>query len=60
LASRRWPIRPPIATASPSKAVADLQHEPQTTVSISQHTGRGTLAGAFTGVALWTLLNEAA
>ena len=40
-------------------ALADLQHESQTTVTISQHTGHGTLAGAFTGVSLWTLLQEA-
>lgn len=40
-------------------ALADLQHEPQTTVTISQKTGHGTLAGAFSGVALWTLLSEA-
>ena len=39
--------------------LADLQHEPQTTVTVSQHTGHGTLAGAFTGVLLWTLLQEA-
>ena len=40
-------------------ALADLQHEPQTSVTISQHTGHGTLAGAFAGVPLWTLLQEA-
>ncbi len=40
-------------------ALADLQHEPQTTVTVFMHTGHGTLAGAFTGVSLWTLLNEA-
>ena len=40
-------------------AVSDLQHEPQTTVTISQHTGHGTLAGVFTGVPLWALLQEA-
>jgi DMSO/TMAO reductase YedYZ molybdopterin-dependent catalytic subunit len=40
-------------------APADLRHEPQTTVSISQHTGHGTLSGSFTGVSLWTLLREA-
>lgn len=40
-------------------ALADLQHEQQTTVTISQHTGHGTLSGAFTGVSLWTVLNEA-
>ena len=40
-------------------ALSDLQHEPQTTVTISQHTGHGTLAGAFSGVPLWTLLREA-
>jgi hypothetical protein len=39
--------------------LSDLQHEPQTTVTISQHTGHGTLAGAFTGASLWTLLQEA-
>ena len=37
---------------------ADLQKEPQTSVTISQHTGHGTLSGAFTGVSLWTLLQE--
>jgi DMSO/TMAO reductase YedYZ molybdopterin-dependent catalytic subunit len=40
-------------------ALSDLQRETQTTVTISQHTGHGTLTGAFTGVLLWTLLNEA-
>jgi len=40
-------------------ALADLQHEPQTTVTVFMHTGHGTLAGAFTGVSLWTLLQEA-
>jgi DMSO/TMAO reductase YedYZ molybdopterin-dependent catalytic subunit len=40
-------------------APADIQHEPQSTVSISQHTGHGTLSGSFTGVSLWTLLQEA-
>jgi DMSO/TMAO reductase YedYZ molybdopterin-dependent catalytic subunit len=38
---------------------ADLQKEPQTSVTISQHTGHGTLSGAFAGVSLWTLLQEA-
>jgi DMSO/TMAO reductase YedYZ molybdopterin-dependent catalytic subunit len=42
-----------------SLALTDLKHEPQTTVTISQHTGHGTLSGAFTGVSLWTLLREA-
>ncbi|HEX4508155.1 MAG TPA: molybdopterin-dependent oxidoreductase [Alphaproteobacteria bacterium] len=40
-------------------ALADLQHAPQTTVTISQHTGHGTLAGAFGGVSLWALLQDA-
>ena len=38
---------------------ADLEKEPQTSVTISQHTGHGTLSGSFTGVSLWTLLQEA-
>ena len=38
---------------------ADLQKEPQASVTISQHTGHGTLSGAFTGASLWTLLQEA-
>jgi len=38
---------------------ADLQKEPQTSVTISQHTGRGTLSGAFASVSLWALLQEA-
>src|SRR5262245_40390823 len=40
-------------------ALADLHHAPQTTVTVFMHTGHGTLAGAFTGVPLWTLLQEA-
>jgi DMSO/TMAO reductase YedYZ molybdopterin-dependent catalytic subunit len=40
-------------------ALSDLKHEPQTTVTVSLHTGHGTLAGAFTGASLWTLLQEA-
>jgi len=35
--------------------LSDLQHGPQTTVTISQKTGHGALAGAL----LWALLNEA-
>ena len=38
---------------------ADLEKEPQASVTISQHTGHGTLSGAFAGVSLWTLLQEA-
>ena len=40
-------------------APADLQHEPQTTVGVFMHTGHGVLSGSFTGVSLWTLLQEA-
>jgi DMSO/TMAO reductase YedYZ molybdopterin-dependent catalytic subunit len=40
-------------------ALADLQHEPRTTVTVFMHTGHGALTGAFTGVSLWTLLQEA-
>jgi DMSO/TMAO reductase YedYZ molybdopterin-dependent catalytic subunit len=39
--------------------VADLRHETPTTVEISQHTNHGPLTGKFTGVLLWTLLQEA-
>ena len=39
--------------------LADLQHEPPTTVEISQRTAHGPLAGKFTGVLLWALLQEA-
>jgi DMSO/TMAO reductase YedYZ molybdopterin-dependent catalytic subunit len=38
---------------------ADLRKEPQTSVTISQHTGHGTLSGAFAGALLWALLQEA-
>ncbi len=37
---------------------AELEKEPQTSVTISQHTGHGTLSGSFVGVSLWTLLQE--
>lgn len=40
-------------------ALADLQHEPQTTLAVFMHTGHGALGGSFTGVSLWTLLQEA-
>ena len=39
--------------------LADLQHEPQTTVAVFLHTGHGMLSGSFSGVSLWTLLQEA-
>jgi DMSO/TMAO reductase YedYZ molybdopterin-dependent catalytic subunit len=38
--------------------LADLQQEPQTTVAVFLHTGHGTLSGSFSGVSLWTLLQE--
>jgi len=41
-----------------SVTLADLQHEPQTTETVFMHTGHGALAGKFTGVSLWTLLEE--
>jgi DMSO/TMAO reductase YedYZ molybdopterin-dependent catalytic subunit len=40
-------------------SLADLQHEPQTTETVFMYTGHGALAGKFTGVSLWTLLEEA-
>jgi DMSO/TMAO reductase YedYZ molybdopterin-dependent catalytic subunit len=42
-----------------SMTVADLARETQTTDTVSQHTGHGELTGSFTGVTLWTLLDEA-
>jgi DMSO/TMAO reductase YedYZ molybdopterin-dependent catalytic subunit len=39
--------------------LADLKREPPTTVEISQRTAHGPLNGKFTGVTLWTLLEEA-
>jgi DMSO/TMAO reductase YedYZ molybdopterin-dependent catalytic subunit len=39
--------------------VDDLSHEASVTQSVSLRTGRGTLAGAFTGPLLWTLIQEA-
>src|ERR1700753_3322753 len=39
--------------------LADLRKEAPTSVEISQHTNHGPLAGKFTGVLLWTLLQEA-
>ncbi len=39
--------------------LADLQHEPQTAESVFLHTGHGVVAGTFTGISLWTLLEEA-
>ncbi len=42
-----------------SVTLADLQKETPTSVEISQHTNHGPLTGKFTGVSLWTLLQEA-
>ena len=39
--------------------LADLQHEAPTTETVFMHTGHGALTGTFTGVSLWTLLQEA-
>ena len=48
------------AVAHPRSLTAgDLGKEPQTTETVSQHTGHGELTGSFTGVTLWTLLGEA-
>jgi len=42
-----------------SMSVAALKREPATTEAISLMTGRGVLAARYTGVLLWTLLQEA-
>jgi DMSO/TMAO reductase YedYZ molybdopterin-dependent catalytic subunit len=39
--------------------LADLQEETPTTVEIAQRTAHGPLTGKFTGVPLWSLLQEA-
>lgn len=39
--------------------LADLRNEPATTEAVSLKTGRGLLTGRFTGVLLWTLLQQA-
>jgi DMSO/TMAO reductase YedYZ molybdopterin-dependent catalytic subunit len=40
-------------------ALADLRHEPQTAETVFMHTGHDPLTGKFTGVSLWSLLEEA-
>ncbi len=37
---------------------ADLQHEAATSEAVFLHTGHGPITGTFTGVLLWTLLQE--
>lgn len=39
--------------------LADLKRDDATTEAVSQRAGKGRLAGSFTGVALWTLLQRA-
>ena len=39
--------------------IANLQAKTATTQDISQKTGKGTMTGKFTGVLLWTLLQDA-
>ncbi len=43
-----------------SLTLADLKREPVTTETVSLKTGRGVLSGSYTGVLLWTLLQQAA
>jgi DMSO/TMAO reductase YedYZ molybdopterin-dependent catalytic subunit len=38
---------------------ADLQHEAETNEAVFLHSGHGPITGTFTGVLLWTLLQEA-
>ena len=40
--------------------LADLKRQPATTETVSLKTGKGVLSGSYTGVALWTLLQQAA
>jgi len=42
-----------------SLALADLKREPVTTETVLLKTGKGVLKGTYTGVLLWTLLQEA-
>jgi DMSO/TMAO reductase YedYZ molybdopterin-dependent catalytic subunit len=42
-----------------SVTLDDLKREPATTEVVSLKTGKGSLTGSFTGVSLWTLLQEA-
>lgn len=42
-----------------SLMLADLKSEPATTEAVSLKTGRGVLTGRYTGVLLWTLLQQA-
>jgi DMSO/TMAO reductase YedYZ molybdopterin-dependent catalytic subunit len=42
-----------------SVTLADLKREPATTEAVSLKTGRGVLTGSYTGVLLWTLLEQA-
>jgi DMSO/TMAO reductase YedYZ molybdopterin-dependent catalytic subunit len=37
----------------------DLRREPRTAEAVLLHTGHGAVSGTFTGVSLWTLLQEA-
>ena len=39
--------------------LADLKHEPAITQAVTLKTGKGTLSGRFTGVSLWSLLQQA-
>lgn len=39
--------------------LSDLKREPATTETVSLKTGKGMLTGSYTGVLLWTLLQEA-
>jgi DMSO/TMAO reductase YedYZ molybdopterin-dependent catalytic subunit len=39
--------------------LADLKGEPATTEAVSLKTGKGVLTGSYTGVLLWTLLQQA-
>lgn len=40
--------------------LADLKRQPATTETVSLKTGKGMLTGSYTGVLLWTLLQQAA
>ena len=42
-----------------SLTLADLKREPATTENVSLRTGRGMLTGSYTGVLLWTLIQQA-
>jgi DMSO/TMAO reductase YedYZ molybdopterin-dependent catalytic subunit len=70
LGSSAWSDSPQVARAESisiegavehprSLTLADLKRKPATVETVSLKTGKGVLTGSYTGVLLWTLLQEA-